>query len=92
MRARSSSAADDPACGGALEKLLASAFESGEPEAISHALGMAARAYGMSHLAAEIGVVRQTLYRGLSQHGNPAFSTVIKAARVLGFTIRVDRA
>lgn len=51
---------------------------------IARALGDIARAKGMSEVAKETGLSRESLYRALSDGGNPSFSTVLKVARALG--------
>ncbi len=51
---------------------------------IARALGDIARAKGMSQVAKESGLSRESLYRALSEGGNPSFSTVLKVARALG--------
>ena len=56
---------------------LAAAFETSDAAEIAHALGVAARAKGMSHVAQEAGVAREQLYRSLSKNGNPTLKTVI---------------
>ena len=56
---------------------LASAFESSDAGEIAHALGVAAREIGMSHVAQEAGCAREQLYRSLSKNGNPTLKTVL---------------
>ena len=56
---------------------LASAFETLDAGEIAHALGVAARAVGMSHVANEAGCAREQLYRSLSRNGNPTLKTVL---------------
>ncbi|MGB2818442.1 MAG: addiction module antidote protein [Burkholderiaceae bacterium] len=51
---------------------------------IARALGDIARARGMSQVARDAGLSRESLYKALSEHGNPSFSTVLKVARALG--------
>jgi probable addiction module antidote protein len=51
---------------------------------IARALGDIARAKGMSQVAREAGLSRESLYRALSENGNPSFATVLKVARALG--------
>jgi probable addiction module antidote protein len=71
----------------AIEEYLIDAFESEDPAVIAQALGVVARARGMSQLAAETGLTRQSLYRALSAEGNPEFATVLKVAHALGFKL-----
>ena len=76
----------------AIEAFLEDAFESGDHGFISHALGVVARARGMTQLAEETGLTRQTLYKALSAEGNPEFSTILKVADALGFRLIPSRA
>lgn len=75
----------------AIEAFLEDAFESGDPAFITHALGVVARAKGMSQLAAETGLSRQALYKALSPEGRPEFGTVLKVASALGFRLHPER-
>lgn len=58
-----------------------------DPAMITHALGVIARAKGMTQLAKETGVSREGLYKALSSDGNPEFSTVLKVIKALGLTL-----
>jgi probable addiction module antidote protein len=51
---------------------------------IARALGDIARAKGMSQVAKDAGLSRESLYRALSDEGNPSFATVLKVAKALG--------
>lgn len=66
---------------------LEAALEDGDPALISAALGDIARAKGMSQIAQETGLGRESLYKALSPGGNPEFSTVLKVVRVLGLRL-----
>ncbi|WP_374664843.1 addiction module antidote protein [Ramlibacter sp.] len=55
-----------------------------DPAGIARALGDIARAKGMSLVAKEAGLSRESLYRALSDQGNPSFATVLKVAKALG--------
>jgi len=59
---------------------------------IARALGDIARAKGMSQVAKEAGLSRESLYRALSEGGNPSFSTVLKVARALGMRLHAQPA
>jgi len=54
---------------------------------IAAALGDIARARGMSQLAKETGLGRESLYKALSGEGNPSFSTILKVIRALGLEL-----
>jgi probable addiction module antidote protein len=51
---------------------------------IARALGDIARAKGMSQVAKDAGLSRESLYRALSENGNPGLATVPKVAKALG--------
>lgn len=57
---------------------------------IARALGDIARAKGMSLVAKEAGLSRESLYRALSENGNPSFATVLKVARALGVRLHAQ--
>jgi probable addiction module antidote protein len=59
---------------------------------IARALGDIARAKGMSLVAKEAGLSRESLYRALSEGGNPSFATVLKVARALGVRLHAQPA
>jgi probable addiction module antidote protein len=51
---------------------------------IAKALGNIARAKGMTQVAKDAGLSRESLYRALSADGNPSFATVLKVTKALG--------
>ena len=51
---------------------------------IANALGDIARAHGMTELARETGLSRESLRKALSADGNPQLDTVLKVAKALG--------
>jgi probable addiction module antidote protein len=59
---------------------------------IARALGDIARAKGMSTVARETGLSRESLYKSLSEDGNPSLATVLKVAKALGLRFRVGAA
>jgi len=61
-------------------------FEEAPDDAagIARALGDIARARGMTQVARDAGMSRESLYKALSATGNPSFATVLKVARALG--------
>ena len=68
----------------AQEELLNDALASGDAGYVAHALGVIARARGMTEVAREAGVAREALYRSLSQDGDPRLTTLLGVARALG--------
>lgn len=57
---------------------------------IAKALGNIARAKGMTQVAKDAGLSRESLYRALSADGNPSFATVLKVARALGVKLHAQ--
>jgi probable addiction module antidote protein len=65
--------------------------EAGDDAAfIAKALGTIARARGMTQLARDTGLGRESLYKALSGDGNPSFATILKVTRALGFKLHVQ--
>jgi probable addiction module antidote protein len=71
---------------------LEAAFEDGDPELISLALGAVARSKGMTEIARRTGLGRQSLYKALSPEGHPEFATVLNVVRALGLKLTVTAA
>ncbi len=59
---------------------------------IARALGDIARAKGMTQVAKDAGLSRESLYRALGPEGNPSFATVLKVARALGVRLHAGAA
>jgi len=66
---------------------LEAALEEGDSALVAAALGDIARAKGMTEIARETGLGRESLYKALSPEGNPEFSTVLKVVRALGLRL-----
>ena len=66
---------------------LQAAFEDGDPAMIASVLGDIARAKGMTQIARETGLGRESLYKALSPEGNPEFSTILKVVTALGLKL-----
>jgi len=67
--------------------LLEDAFASGDATYITNALGIVARARGMSQVARDAGVTREALYKALTATGDPKLTTLLGVAKALGFRI-----
>jgi probable addiction module antidote protein len=76
---------DDPE---AIAEYVTAAFESGDPAVVTDAIGVVARAKGMSQLAADTGLSRPALYKALSAEGHPELATVMKVLQALGLQLR----
>jgi probable addiction module antidote protein len=68
---------------------LEAALEEGDPNLVVAALGDIARSKGMTHIARETGLGRESLYKALSIEGNPEFATVLKVIQSLGLRLQV---
>jgi probable addiction module antidote protein len=69
---------------------LDAALAEGDPALVVAVLGDIARARGMTQLAREAGVGRESLYKALSATGNPEFATVMKVVQALGLRLHVQ--
>ena len=67
---------------------LEAALEENDTALISAALGDIARAKGMSKIAADTGLGRESLYKALSPNGNPELSTILKVIDALGLHLQ----
>ena len=60
------------------------AFKTEDPAFIAHALGIVARAKGMTQLAKKTGLSREQLYRSFSKDGNPSLKSTFAVMKALG--------
>ena len=72
----------------AIEVFMADAFETGNSGYIAEALGVVARAKGMSQIANETGLSREQLYRSFSEKGNPTLKTTLVVMQALGLDMK----
>ncbi|MCL2831458.1 MAG: putative addiction module antidote protein [Betaproteobacteria bacterium] len=72
-----------------IQEFLRAAAEECTPEEFVHALGTAARARGMTEVARQAGVTRASLYKSLSEGGNPQFDTIARVCGALGMKLTV---
>jgi probable addiction module antidote protein len=68
-------------------ELLNDALASGNAPYFAHALGVIARARGMTGVAREAGVTREALYKALSEDGDPRLTTLLSVVRALGIKL-----
>ena len=71
---------------------LEAALEEGDANLIAAALGDIARAKGMTQVARDAGLGRESLYKALSPAGNPAFGTILKVVAALGLQLHASTA
>jgi probable addiction module antidote protein len=72
-----------------IAEYLDAVLEDGDPALVAHALGVVARAKGMGVIAAKSGLGRESLYKALSENGNPELATFLKVIKALGLKLRV---
>ncbi len=70
-----------------MAEYLEAALEEDDPALFAAALGDIARAKGMTQIAMETGLGRESLYQAFSPEGNPEFATVMKVVRSLGLSL-----
>ena len=73
-----------------IKNYIAACLDEGDPKLIPHALGIIAKARGMTQLAKDTGLTREGLYKALSDQGNPEFTTVMKVFKGLGLKLSVQ--
>ena len=76
----------------AIAYFMTEAFKTEDPAYIAHAIGVVARAKGMTQIARETGLSREQLYRSFSADGNPTLKTTLAVMKALGvhLTATVD--
>lgn len=72
-----------------IKEFLAETAREGTNEDFIHALNIAARAKGMSEIAKQAGLNRQSLYRSLSEGSSPKHETVRKVVEALGCKLTI---
>ena len=75
-----------------IKAYLDEALASGDSRLVAAALGDVARAKGMTKIAEETGLSRESLYKSLSDKGNPEFGTVFKVLKALGYSLHTGDA
>ncbi|MCW4446843.1 addiction module antidote protein [Vibrio cyclitrophicus] len=70
-----------------IQAYLSVALDSGDAEFIASAIGTIAKAKGMSQLAKETGLSRESLYKSFSRKGNPNLKTLLSVTQALGVSL-----
>ena len=70
-----------------ITEYLRQALEDGDPAELAAALGDIARARGMTQLARDAGLSRESLYKALSGERSPGFDTILKVMGALGLQL-----
>ncbi|MBS0274280.1 MAG: putative addiction module antidote protein [Proteobacteria bacterium] len=71
----------------AIAIFMEEAFKTEDAGYIAHALGVVARAKGMTQIAKDTGLSREQLYRSFSKDGNPTLKTTIAVMKALGIEL-----
>ncbi|MDQ7057598.1 MAG: putative addiction module antidote protein [Ghiorsea sp.] len=69
---------------------MTAVLEDGDPDLLLAALGDIAKAKGMSKLASETGLGRESLYKALSLGAKPRYDTILKVMRGLDIHLRAS--
>jgi probable addiction module antidote protein len=71
---------------------ITEALRTNDLDMVTHAIGIAAKARGMTRIAEESGLSRESLYKALSGDGNPQFETIFRVLTALGLQLRAEPA
>ena len=74
----------------AIAEYMAAAFETEDAAFIADAVGVVARARGMSDIARESGLTREQLYRSFSVSGNPTLKSMLAVMKTLGMKVTAE--
>jgi len=69
---------------------LRQVLEDGDPAELAAALGNVARARGMTQLARDTGLSRESLYKSLSGERAPSSDTLFRVIRAMGFRLSLQ--
>ncbi|MBZ8140187.1 putative addiction module antidote protein [Rubrivivax gelatinosus] len=72
----------------AIAEYLSAALEANDPDFLLLALGDVVRAKGMTQVARDAGLSRESLYKALAPGAKPRFETVAKLVRALGLEFK----
>ena len=71
-----------------IAEYLSAVLEEGDPALLLAAIGDIAKARGMSKIASESGLGRESLYKALNAEAKPRFDTILNVLNALGVNIR----
>ena len=66
---------------------ITAALETGDLAFVRDALGLVARARGMTEIAKTADLNRESLYKALGESGNPELGTILRVLQALGLTL-----
>ena len=73
-----------------IAEYLNAVIELDDPALLQAAIGDVAKAQGMTKIAKDAGLGRESLYKSLSAQGNPSFTTILKVLHALGTRISIQ--
>lgn len=73
-----------------IAEYLNAVIELDDPALLQVAIGDVAKAQGMTKIAKDAGLGRESLYKSLSAQGNPSFATILKVLHALGTRISIQ--
>lgn len=73
-----------------IAEYLNMALEDPNPEMLLLAVRNIARARGMTQLARDTGLGRESLYKALSEGAKPRYDTILKVVRALGVKLHAE--
>jgi probable addiction module antidote protein len=76
----------------AIAEYLTASLELGDEQVLLNAISAAARARGMSQLARDSGLGRESLYKALAPGAKPRYDTLLKVIQALGVNITFSAA
>ena len=68
----------------AISEYLTIVIEENDPAELAHALGVIAKARGMTQIAKDAGITREALYKALRPNSSPRFDTINRVCHALG--------
>ena len=76
----------------AISEYLTAVIEADDPDLLLAAIGDIAKARGMSQIARDAGLGRESLYKALAPGAKPRFDTVLKVLKALGVKLEAHTA
>lgn len=73
-----------------IAEYLSATLEDGDPKLLLSAIGDVAKARGMSKIASDTGLGRESLYKALNPEAKPRFETILKVLNSLGVKINFN--
>ncbi|MDR0587980.1 MAG: putative addiction module antidote protein [Burkholderiales bacterium] len=72
-----------------IQEYMRQVIEDGDVDEILRAVGYVAKARGMTAVAKDAGVSRESLYKALRPDSKPQFETILRVVRALGYTFKI---